>query len=275
MKKFNRPFPKQDLDLDDLDRFLDCDSGKTVKNFLLNGNHGDPIYYPNLLHMIRRFRDRSFSISTNGSYQKENFWRELAEITTEQDTVFFSIDGLEQDNHLYRRNADWDSIMMGLDIMSKSRARVVWKTLIFEYNHDKIEDIQRFAESKGARFHVDITERFGDNDLRPRNPRYVDVTRLYDYSRNTTILEPRCDLLKYISSDGYFWPCCMITTVETLYNTELWQNKEKWSIKNQTMDQALVYLYAWKQKIQDNPTDAHAQCKMHCKPGQKYAWPTI
>lgn len=273
--KFKRSFPKHDLNLNDLEKFLDCESGSKETNFLLNGNHGDPIYYPHLLDMFKRFRNKNFSISTNGSYQKSNFWHELADLVTSHDTIFFSIDGLEEDNHLYRRNADWKSIMMGLDIMCRSQARIIWKTLIFQYNQDKIDLIKNFAESKGAIFHVDITERFGDESLKPKDVRLVDTSRLYQYHRDVIDLQPRCDILKYISADGYFWPCCMITTVQTLYQTDLWKHRNKWSIRNQNLDQAMNHLLEWKQQILSNPRHAHAQCKMHCKPGQKFDWMLI
>ena len=271
---FKKPFPKQDLDLDQLSRFLDCESGSKVESFFLNGNHGDPIYYPALFDLILRFRDRSFRISTNGSHQRAEFWQRLAQNLTKDDTVYFSIDGLEHNNHLYRKNSDWKSIMQGLDIMVKSPARIIWKTLIFSYNQTEIESIKSFAESKGALFVSETTSRWGDQSLKPTE-NVIDTSRLYERIQSTTIIDPQCESQEYISADGYYWPCCLITSMYTLHRTPLWKDRSRWTIKDQNLDQARLNLKQWKQGILNDPDHALDLCKMHCKPGQKFTWATM
>lgn len=271
---FNRPLPKQDLDLDQLYNFLDCDSGRSVPEFLLNGNHGDPIYYPALFDLMQRFRDKSFRISTNGSHQRSEFWHRLSDTVTKDDTIYFSIDGLEHNNHLYRRNSDWASIMQAVDIMVKSPARVVWKTLVFSYNQNEIGLIKQLAESKGAIFTSDITSRWGDDSLKPTE-QFIDTSRLYHNSRSTAIIEPQCESQEYISADGFYWPCCLITSVYTLHKTPLWRQRSQWSIQGRTLDQLRSQLKTWKDGILNEPEQALDLCKMHCKPGQKVAWASI
>jgi MoaA/NifB/PqqE/SkfB family radical SAM enzyme len=269
---FNRPFPKQDLDIDHLERFLDCNSGEHVKEFMLNGNHGDPIYYPKLFDLLSRFRKtKKFKISTNGSYQDVEFWTKLRDSLTTDDTVFFSIDGLAHNNHLYRRNSDWESIIKGIDIMRNGPAKIVCKTLIFSYNINELDKIKDFAESKGMHFLSETTSRFGDNSLNPGGEQ-IDKARLYENNINTSLLTPQCSTEEYISADGYYWPCCLITSYFTLFQTSLWKERELWSIQNQTLDQARNRLEIWKQKIIDDPNNAHSVCKMNCKAGQQFKW---
>jgi MoaA/NifB/PqqE/SkfB family radical SAM enzyme len=270
---FDRPFPKQDLDVDMLEKFLDCKDGAEVTRFMLNGNHGDPIYYPDLFKLISRFRStKTFKISTNGSYQKPEFWHTLASMLTSNDTVYFSIDGLEHNNHLYRRNSDWTSIMEGLTIMSQSPARVVWKSLYFSYNVNDIDQMKSLAHEKGVEFIGEPSHRYGDQTLMPTE-QFVDTARLYKNNINTVDIEPQCGhTLEYISADGYYWPCCLITSMYSLHKTSLWKERAKWHISNQTLDQARDQVLIWKQKILDNPADAHDICKMNCKPGQKFKW---
>lgn len=150
---FKRPFPKQDLDIQQLVKFLDCDSGRQVRRFNLEGNHGDSIYYPELIEFIDEFRrDKNFDLVTAGSRQTRKFWEELASRLTADDTVTFSIDGLEHNNHRYRINSDWQSIMMAVEIIARSPARVTWKTLIFSYNQNDLDKIRTLAEGMGAYF---------------------------------------------------------------------------------------------------------------------------
>lgn len=270
--QFQRPFPKQDLDVDQLWRFLDCDAGRAVPVLFLNGNHGDPIYYPQLFEFVDRFRStKTFKISTNGSYQTEDFWHQLGDRLTARDTIYFSIDGLEHNNHLYRQNSDWPSIMLGLNIMLKKSVRVVWKSLYFSYNEHDMTLIEKTARDLGCEFVVEPSSRFGNSGLVPSQQK-IDVSRLYNTDTGTQ-LNPQCLKQEYVSADGYYWPCCLITSYHTLHQTSLWKYRDRWSIKNQTLDQARLTLQTWYDRIVQEPESAHSVCKMSCKPGQKFAWP--
>lgn len=273
-EKFSRPFPKQDLDLDDLVKFLDCESGEKVEQFLLNGNHGDPIYYPRLFDLIDTFRDsKTFQISTAASHQTEDFWKQLAQRLTSSDTVYFSIDGLEHNNHLYRRNSNWQSIMNAVDIITKqSSARTVWKSLIFSYNQDEIDQIEEVARNKGMDFIVSHTSRFGDETLKPTT-QLIDTSSLYETNKETTVIQPQCLDREFISADGYYWPCCLITSYYTLHQTDLWKNRNQWQLSGNNLDQLRMVLNQWSNRIIEDPKNAHSVCKMNCKPGQKFNWP--
>lgn len=265
-QKFQKPYPKQDLDLATFRDFMHCDAGRKVSHFLLCGNHGDPIYYPDFFAFIDAFRDRTFAISTNGSYQTPQFWSNLRDRLGPDDTVFFSIDGLEQDNHLYRRNSDWPSIMQGLDIMASGSCRVVWKTLIFGYNEDHIDDIRRFALDRGAEFTVDATSFFGEEHLRPRNESHIRWDMTYEHSEKVTEIRARCHSGKseYVSADGYYWPCCLITGIKTLVKTPLWASRSQWQIQGHNLDQLRQRVDSWAQQVENMPGQAPAGCRMHC-----------
>jgi MoaA/NifB/PqqE/SkfB family radical SAM enzyme len=197
-------YPKIDLNIDHFAKFLDCDSGRRLSNLHIEGNHGDPIYHPHLVDFVKTFRSKKFTIVTNGSFRDKKFWESLAEGLTSDDWIIFSIDGLEHNNHLYRRNSDWKSIMLGVDIISQSVANLGWKTIIFDYNYNEIDQIQKFAESRGANFVSQTTSRFGDESLRPPT-QIVDVTREYNEDTNQVWdLTPQCQLhaKEYVSADG-------------------------------------------------------------------------
>ena len=84
--------PRQDLDLDELEHFLDCEEGNKIEKFKLCGDYGDTLYYPKLFEMIRRFRDRTFKIQTNGSYRTKEWWEELNSLLTNRDEIIFAIE---------------------------------------------------------------------------------------------------------------------------------------------------------------------------------------
>jgi MoaA/NifB/PqqE/SkfB family radical SAM enzyme len=262
-------YPKQDLKIEDLENFLDCQAGQNLEHLQLEGNHGDPIYYSDLFKLIETFRSKKFTLVTNGSYQTETFWRGLAERLTDQDWVIFSVDGLEHNNHLYRRNSDWASTMMGIDIISKSAANLGWKTIIFDYNYKELDQIQKLAESKGAEFVAQHTSRFGDPALKPPD-HLVDQTREYtDQTNQIEKIQPQCEnwAKEYVSADGYYWPCCWISTAFTLPKSKIWQQRSDWKIQGQTLDQMRARLNTWTEEIKTHPKNSDVVCKMMCKSG--------
>lgn len=274
-----RPVVKTDLDVDHLEKFLDCSGGKKINHFLLCGDYGDSIYYPDLLKLIERFRDRvSFNMTTNGSRQTDKFWRSLSDLLTDQDTVTFSIDGLEDTNHLYRINSDWASIMNGLDIMANSLANVHWKTIVFEFNYNKLDDIKNFAESKGATFHAEKTHRYGNQQLTPPE-QYIETNHLFrdEFSSNQQFeIEPRCEKdAMVISSDGYLMPCDWIRNPQTFYKSQLWKQKQRWleklKLEDNTYDQALLVVRDWENYVRESSLDPNGKvevlCKMLCRKG--------
>jgi MoaA/NifB/PqqE/SkfB family radical SAM enzyme len=260
-------YPKQDLDLDLFAEFVNTDAGRAIPTFNLEGNHGDPIYYPHLLEFIDRFRDQKrFVIVTNGSRRDRQFWQDLGSRLTAQDQIVFSIDGLPDTNHLYRINSDWASIECGLRTLQAYPVQVTWKTIIFSYNYQDLDQIQALAHSYGAEFVTQTTSRFGDDSLKPPDA-LVEDFRQYNLTTHTIQqITPQCrdHATEYVSADGYYWPCCWISSAFTLYKSQLWPQRDQWSIKNSTVDQARNHLDSWIDGMQSDPD---VVCKMLCKSG--------
>lgn len=265
-----RKIPIHDIDIDLVYKFLDCEAGKKIELLDMRGDWGDCIYYPKLFQFIDRFREeKKFIFCTNGSYQTEEFWEKLSARLTERDSVEFSIDGLEDTNHLYRKNSNWKSIMSGLDIVKKSKAKILWTTRIFSFNQNIIPQIKKFAEEKGARFIVESTHRFGDDLLKPAEE-FIDSKVLYDPERVVTQIVPKCKTMNTMSISAYnmFMPCGWFCAPQVLYKSELWKNRQQWMIKNTTLDILIKeVLLPWAEKIEKNPLSSSILCRTKCRKG--------
>lgn len=271
----NRPMPNRDMDPDMLWDFLNCESGRKIEHLYLCGDHGDSIYYPKLLYFLEKFRnDRYFTIVTNGSYQNQKFWNEVCARMDSRDKIFFSIDGLGESNSNYRVNADWESILTGLETVSKTDIELVWETNIFSFNYDKLDEMKRFAESYGAKFIAKKTGRHGKTELAPPI-QFINSDEIYrpEYSdpHKITIVEPNC-VHRYqniISASNYFLPCGFISGPMALYKSKIWKERDKWYMKGQTLDDVIQNaLNPWIQNIKDNPQSCEVICKMKCKKDQ-------
>ena len=221
-----QPIKRADINLDDLKNFIDCKSGEDFERMTLCGDYGDTIYFPELFRMIKMFRHKKFQIDTNGSYKTKAWWTELNSLLTEDDIVIFGIDGLGIENTKYRVNADWKSIESAIDILAKGPAKLKCQTLIFDFNHDKLDDIKQWAENKGMEWFSLKTMRFGMNkDIVPKEKENILTHELYkdEYEQKLPIeIKPQCLSSCVVTADGYFMPCDWIRNPLTFYRSELY-----------------------------------------------------
>jgi len=252
----------QNLNLDHLKQFLDIDlTGLTIG---LNGNYGDPIYYPKLFDLITYFKINKckITIHTNGSYKSKEWWKDLANLLDEEDIINFSIDGIPENFTSYRINADWDSIQTGIEAMVRSRARIVWKYIVFSYNEETIDQARNISQQLGMDdFVLNNSDRWEDNDwLKPTKYAKIDNAIdgfLYNGShaggRDSTItlwkqnkipdkINPSCkstNSMHFISANGIYMPCCWVGDYRFYYKSEFYKNKDLYDISKTTISQLL------------------------------------
>ncbi len=110
-----------------------------------NGNLGDPMMNPNILELALA-TGCSTSITTNGSIGSKNTWQQLAKNNIE---VRFSIDGLEDTNHLYRQDVEWNKIMDRVKWFIDAGGNAVWKWIAFKHNVHQKSETERLAMELG------------------------------------------------------------------------------------------------------------------------------
>ena len=272
-KYTNTPVPNTDLDYTLIKKFLDCKAGKTVKRFILCGDYGDAIYYPKLFDFIKDYRQYSFNLHTNGSYRNEKWWTELASILLPQDSVIFAIDGVGQEqNEKYRKNCDWDSMMVGINTLKKAKCNLVAHTLRFSFNIDNLEEIEEFAKSHNMEWLFKKTHRFGNKDYRPQD-QHVETEIEYkkEFNDNEPIdISPRCDQARILTSDGNFLPCDWMRNPLTYYSSDLYTEPhwvERLDIKKCNLDDALEIIEEWKAQVISKGLlgTCSTICKMKCR----------
>ena len=154
-----------------------------VKKILMSGGQGDAIYCSDFIKIIRYLKETKqnlqLCLTTNGSYKKKEWWREVAQILNKNDIVIFSVDGWDQkSNEQYRVNSHFKSIKEGIKTLREFNSEVymTWSTIIFKFNQDKLDCIRELARSLGADdFNVVQSRLFGSI-----NPDYIDAELGYD-----------------------------------------------------------------------------------------------
>lgn len=193
------PWMNQELDLKFFKRTLSPELLKTqVQRITMCGDIGDPIYASEYIDIIAYIKTINPKIHiytiTNGSYRKESWWKDLAHVSNEYDTINFSVDGYDNaSNNLYRVGSDWDSIMTGMRIMcQESSAHVYWATILFAFNQDHLDNIQQQATMIGCDgIQLTYSTKFGSKygkaygglkDILQPRPEFISSTHRYERS---------------------------------------------------------------------------------------------
>jgi MoaA/NifB/PqqE/SkfB family radical SAM enzyme len=123
-----------------------------TRSIILCGGYGDPIYHTRLFDIIDILHkyDKSIHLVTAGNLRKSEWWQELAKKLRRTDVICFSVDGLEHNNHLYRKNSVWNSIHTAMQIMgTESECMSVWKWILFKYNENDVVEGFKLSRKLG------------------------------------------------------------------------------------------------------------------------------
>ena len=119
----NNPWIKQnltDLPLSVLENVFPLVDRDQFKGLRINlcGAYGDCIYHRDFHNAIRYLKTAGLTlcVETNGSHRKPGWWEKTCEILDENDVINFSVDGLEDTNHIYRINARWRDIITAMKL---------------------------------------------------------------------------------------------------------------------------------------------------------------
>ena len=248
-----------ELTLADAKRIFEPEFIKQLNTFYMCGNLGDPIMANDTLETFKWLRSINpnlwLSMNTNAGAQEESWWKELAETFGRMGTVIFSLDGLEDTNHLYRQNVRWDKVERSYKAFIGAGGRARWDYLIFEHNEHQVELAKQFSEEAGfERFQAKKTARFVTTKLdkkeehQAKNRKNEETQKLQKPKnielQNTatkqidTIIDKHgsmanyldtCDIICkvakegniFISAEGLLMPCCW--TASRMYK---WWHKD-------------------------------------------------
>lgn len=238
----NPNLPLDELSLDDVRTILPPEFVAQLTTLYVCGNYGDPMVAPDTLEIFRYLRGANrrvhLGMITNGSGRSPEWWAELAKIAS---YVRFSIDGLEDTNHIYRRQTQWPKIMASVQAFIAAGGNAEWDFIVFRHNEHQVEAARALAKELGfKRFFVKKTGRFFsmqgpqkrkviDRDGKfeyeieePSDPQYkndavVQLRREKSFDAYQATTEIACKAIKgqhiYVSAEGLVFPCCFTAAI--------------------------------------------------------------
>ena len=163
-----------ELSLEDCKNIFEPQFIKQLNTMYMCGNLGDPIVAKDTLEVFRYFRQHNsniwLSMNTNAGARDSAWWKELANIFNKKGAVIFSVDGLEDTNHLYRQNVNWNIVSNSMKSFIEGGGRARWDFLIFEHNQHQVEQAKSIADSLGfEKFTPKKTGRFLTSTTAPKD----------------------------------------------------------------------------------------------------------
>ena len=223
--------------LQDLQTALDVNFVRQLNQIYFCGTYGDPMFNKHIVEMCRWLKatnkNLKLAIHTNGSLSNPDAYVQLAPLV---DFLAFGIDGLSDTNHLYRRNADWQTIMNHATTFIEHGGKAYWDYIVFEHNQHQVTQAENLSKvMKFAGFNIKKTSRFFNKshklvesvDVLDKNNRkiyqikpttdskyinhYYEKIQLISQKSNTGATKISCHYFKkqeiYIGSDGNVFPC--------------------------------------------------------------------
>lgn len=154
----NSPMIRPDLEISQitLDLFMKWFPVEIIQQcrlILFCGVHGDPSVAKDMYEICEYISNCSTTkvmVNTNGGARTPDWWRKLGLLFAKNKRkdwqLTFSIDGLEDTNHLYRRNVVWDKLKANVLAFTESSPKSDWDFLMFKHNEHQVEEARALCK---------------------------------------------------------------------------------------------------------------------------------
>ena len=163
---------------DDIDKIFG--QFPNLENVMSRGTHGDPCvaeHTPYAIDKIKSTTDATVEFYSNASMRTPEWWsnsgssmndkkpQSLA-LSQKNDLAIFSVDGLGDTTHLYRRRTNFEKIMENAEAYLKAGGIARWDFIVFKHNeHLQVEQAEALAKKMGFKqFRIRKTSRFDYSD---------------------------------------------------------------------------------------------------------------
>ena len=222
---------KQYIEFDTFKKILTAEEFKTVTQLEFCGTIDDPLMHPNFLEFLDYAstlgKKYNVTIHTNASLRNAEYWKNLANVLLQHHdhNVLFSVDGLEDTNHIYRQKTQWSKIIDNAQAFIAAGGKAGWQYLIFPWNAHQIDEAKQTSINMGfktfsSRHDRSVATSLGlekINFIKKENIKRQTITMISDINRELSSVvdnEISCNnknkRMYFIGFDSKIWPCCFL-----------------------------------------------------------------
>ena len=279
------------VSLDKFKQWFSKDKWDSLLLIDLCGNYDEPTTNPDLIKIIswifssNLFPHVQVNIATNGGTRNKEFWRKLGELSqshkhpgsdgiTSRLHVIWGIDGLEDTNHLYRRNVSWNKLQENFRTYILAGGRASWQFIYFKHNEHQDEIAKQRSISEGF-------ERIKFRGTKSREHKVVTPgTGKHELTTQQTTKKIVCKALRrpnyfgldtglYVTVKGQVLPCCWwgtevhLNELDKTYN--LRYNIDNINLNNGNSLQNILDSEWYSNLHETIQTEVFDKCVHHCK----------
>lgn len=202
-----RVFPEKNIEK--LDKMFMC------------GNYGDPAagyYTQDIYNYFRKINPTIvLGMNTNGALQNTAWWQSLGTLFNQsQDYCVFSIDGLEDTNHIYRKNVNWKNLMSNAKAFIDNGGSAHWDMLVYKHNRRQVTECEQVAKDMGFKwFRAKVSKRGFTDQLEFPVGWQESVINRGDIKCHAL-----AEKSMYIDAKGNLVPCCWLGARQTNFITD-------------------------------------------------------
>lgn len=207
-----------ELTIDDVKNIFTPNFISQLSTMYMCGNLGDPIVARDTLKVFEYFRSNNpkmwLSMNTNAGARDEQWWQELAKIYGRMGAVIFSVDGLQDTNHIYRQGVVWENVERSMRSFTGAGGRGRWDFLIFDHNQHQVEEAERlskewgfekFIKKKTGRFvTANVEAKDTHQAVNKKGKKTAELAKPKDEFQNTAIKNLPTLLEKYGTMHNYY-----------------------------------------------------------------------
>lgn len=228
-KKYVIP-EKQYISFDNFKKILSDPGFASLKELEFCGTIDDPLMHPEFIEFIdwaSTINDYYIIIHTNASLRNAPYWRKLAIALKKnhKHLLKFSIDGLEDTNHIYRQNTTWSKIMENARAFIDEGGNAAWQYLIFPWNAHQVDEAKELSVKMGfkqfiARHDRSIATSLGLEKIQKiklvnrQGTKTTSIDQvnssLKDSVKNDISCHNKNYSMYFLAHDSKLWPCCFL-----------------------------------------------------------------
>jgi len=152
--------PELDLTSISLEQFktwFPLDFVQRSARWVFCGTAGDPMMAKDVYEILEYVATNSkaaIQVNSNAGMRQPAFWKKLGKLFLGHQfrTMIFSVDGLEDTNHIYRRNVQWDRVISNMKAYASTGAKSQWDFIVFGHNEHQLEEARSLAKEIGIHF---------------------------------------------------------------------------------------------------------------------------
>lgn len=197
------------------------------------GNYGDPAAGNHTLEIYSYFKQTNPNIvlgmNTNGALRNADWWRSLAHVFNHpEDYVVFSIDGLEDTNHLYRVNCNWDKLMTNAEAYILAGGSAHWDMLVYKHNEHQVDAAEKLARKMGfSWFRAKVSKR-----PLTANLEFPVIWQRPAHQSGKIKCIALKDQSTFIDAQGRISPCCWLGRRQINFITDIKEVSVTWDTDN-------------------------------------------